>query len=1273
MAAGRTVPVAGRSEGRPAEALGPYLPRLVRTWSLEPDGPRARAIDGTLVSVDLSGFTSLTERLSAKGRAGAEELVRSISACFEGLIEVATRHGGDVLKFRGDALLLFFTGEHHAERAAGAASDMQWSIETSGRIESSVGPVELRMAAGVHTGDCHFFLASSPHRELVVAGPAATGVYRLEDAAGAGEIALSPATAAAVDPSWLDGERDGIARLRRLEPGSSPTPPPGDVDGRDLHHYVPPPLEAHLAVASGEAEHRHVTVAFVKLSGTDGLIAEGGPAALLDRLDRLADVVAHACSTYGVTWLDSDIDVDAVKLYLTAGAPSSMGDDAEGMLRAARAIVDAGLDLPLRAGVNRGNVFTGDIGAPSRRTYAVMGDAVNLAARLTARAGPAEILATSDVLDRARTLYASEREPILVKGKDRAVMAHAVGVPTGPRESAQIDTVPLVGRDAELERLRTALEAARLRRLQVVELVGEPGIGKSRLVRELRSVAVGFTQLATAAEQYASSVPFSAWRDVLRQLAGITPNRSREEAGAQLAPWVVAVMPELTPWLPLLAIPFDADVPATAEVEALDPGDAHERLHGSVVSFLERVLMMPTLIVVEDAHWLDDASRSLLRRLAAGTAPRPWLVCVTTRPSGARLVGDGGPGDRIELQSLTSEAAEALALAVAQEHALSTEAVSSLADRSGGNPLFVRELVFAARHGTPETLPESVETLLTSRIDTLAPTDRMLLRYASVLGASFEPALLGEILGDELPGAGDSSRWEPLGEFLAPGAGTSLAFRHELVRATAYEGLSFARRREIHGRVAASLERRAGDRAVEGAALLSRHFFEAGDHPRAWSYAVTAARQAQERHANVVAAELYERALAAAEHLPEVDPRDVADVSEGLGDVCERFGGYERAAVAYERARELSAGDPVAEARLLRKAGSLLEHGGRHDEALTSYHRGLALLDSAGERPDVASTRAEVEIGAAGVHYRQGRFEEAIGLAQRAAANAQAAGDRGALAHASFLLCAAMSDLGDPEAVRYGEQALLIYEELRDDKGQGEALNNLGVARYYAGRWDEALDYYGRSREAKLRAGNVIGAAISASNQGEILSDQGRLDEAEVLFGEMQRLCRAAGHAVGAAVATGNLARAAARAGRFEDARELYSEALGTFEAVGAARWVVETQARIAESHVLEGRHREAIETVARCRAGEGAGVPEALLERVHGYALCQARRPTEAIPHFERSLAIARELEAGYEVALTLRAMADTGHAGAAALRRESDDTLARLGVVSLPRVPLP
>jgi class 3 adenylate cyclase/tetratricopeptide (TPR) repeat protein len=1250
--------------------LAPYLPRLVHEWSTDPQGPRYRVLEGSLVSVDISGFTALAERLSAKGKVGAEELVQQISGVFDRLIEAAERHGGDVLKFRGDALLLFFRGERHAQRAAGAASDMQWTIEG---IESE--DVELRMSAGVHSGDCHFFLTETPHRELLVGGPGATRVFELEDLASAGEIVLSAETAAAVEPGWLGDERDGARVMQRLEPGASTIPPPPDVPGANLDEYVPAPLRAHLVVSSGEAEHRQVTVAFVKLSGTDELIASDGAAELLNRIDAVAAAVGRACATYGLTWLESDIDVGAVKLYLTGGAPSSSGQDEEGMLRALIEIVATDVGLPIRAGVNRGHVFTGDIGGANRRTYAVMGDAVNLAARLTARAQPGDVLATPEVLDRAKTVYATEKEPLLVKGKERAVTAHHVGAAVGTRDEAEVDATPLVGREPELELLHDAVNAARMRELRIVVLAGEPGIGKSRLVRELRALALGFTQLTAAGEQYASSTPFFAWRNLLRQLAGIMPESSREQAGAQLSPFVTGVMPDLAPWLPLLAIPFDAEVLPTPESDALDPATSRERLFETVEMFLERVLMMPTLLVVEDAHWLDDSSRSLLLHLTQKKAARPWLVCVTTRPGGEPAVHLDGPGQRLDLEPLEADRAAELALSMADEVALSSETLAALTERSGGNPLFVRELVNAARAGDRlETLPESVESLLTTRIDTLDPENRMLLRYAAVVGPTFELDFIAEILEDEIPDAGDPARWEWLREFVAYAGEMTYAFRHDLVRATAYEGLSFRRRRDIHCRVAGALERRDGE---ADASLLSLHFFEAGVYSKAWTYAGAAGVRAQATFANVDAAELYERALAAADHLPDLATGERAHVLESLGDVCERFGAYDRSFDALQSARELAGRDlALLDARLLGKQSAVHELVGRYAEALEACEQGLARLDDADDSHEKDAVRASIELCAGGIHYRQTNNEEAIRWLEAAVEHSDRAGDRSTLAHAYYLLDAAHSDFGSPDGLRYLELARPIYEELGDLRGLGVVLSNLGIHAYYEGRWDDSIAFYRGSRDVKDRAGHVIGAVIQVNNEAEILSDQGRLEEAIPLFEEMLRVSRASGWAFGEGAALSNLARADARAGRFDEAHESFDAALEVFEELSAERFKVEAKARRAECLVLEGRYQEALEVATECRdaaAKSPVGGVEALIERSIGYALHQARKPEEARPHFEESLRIARELKVQYEVALSLRAMAATKYPNADDLAAESDEILGSLGVVSLPTVPLP
>jgi class 3 adenylate cyclase/tetratricopeptide (TPR) repeat protein len=1255
----------------------PYLPRLVLDWAARTPTEQWREVDGSLVSVDLTGFTALAERLQAKGRAGAEELVLAISGVFEGLIGIANRRGGDTLKFRGDALLILFSGDAHAERACRAASEMQWFIERTGETMSSVGEVELRMSTGIYSGTCHFFLVESSHRHLIVAGPAATATIRLEDDADAGEVLISPATAAAVGPEWLAGERGGAALLALDRDPDAAAPPifeDADLPAAmpELEPFVPAELRSYLRLEAGEAEHRQVAAAFVKFTGVEALLAQLGPSAVCEAIAALAAVVGRVTSELGLTWLESDIDVDGGKLYLTAGAPSSTGADEERMLRALRAILDSDSALTLRAGVHRGPAFAGDIGASARRTYAVMGDTVNLAARLTARAEPGEILATGEVLERSRTRFETAPQPFLVKGKERAITAYSVGVVTGVAEEEQAQELPIVGREQELAQLEAAVAAARLRQGQVAELVGEPGIGKSRLVEELKTMTVGFTQFVARCDQYGMSIPYLPFRSLLRPLAGITDAESAAEAGRRLKPWIEAVMPEFAPWLPLLAIPFDAEVPMTPETEEIEPTFRRERVFKTVDEFLLRVLVMPTLIVFEDTHWIDDASHSVLLHLVRSGEPRPWLLAITRRPQGLPFVDEPGDGHRLlELSALPGEETARLALSAAGEVALSEELLGEVSERSGGNPLFVRELVAASRaNGDGAALPETVETLITTRIDTLEPGDRFLLRNASVLGARFELDLLADVLADELEDVGDLDRWRRLGEFVAWEGTNQLRFRHDLFRTVAYEGLSFRRRREIHGRVGTVLERRAGKGAVELAPLLSLHFLHAEDYEKAWRYSVAVGELAQRRSANVDAAELFQRALVAAEHL-EVPPPDVARVAEALGDVCELAARYEEAGDAYRLARELSE-DGLVQSWLMRKEGILRERLGSYPEALDWYGRGLQALDTSAVGSDGLKSRVELELATAGVKYRQGRFDEGIEWSSRAAEHAELADDRAALGHAYFLLHVNRMSLGEKDD-EHARLALPMLEEAGDLVLQANLVNNLGIEAYYAGRWDEASELYRRSGELSGRAGDVVNVARAENNEGEILSDQGKLEEAEGLFLEARRVWRAARYPVGTALATSNLGRVAARAGRFDEALELLAEALTAFEALGSEALGHETLARRTECLVLAGRYQEALDIAPTVlEAVEENPLLSPFLERLNGYALVQARRKEEAGPRFERSLELARELEADYEVALTLEALGRTG-LGDPDAESKSQAILERLGVVSTPRVPLP
>ena len=270
----------------------------------------------------------------------------------------------------------------------------------------------------------------------------------------------------------------------------------------------------------------------MKFTGTDLLV--GSPDEAAAAIGALADVVSSETVDLGITWLESDIDRDGGKLYLVTGAPESAGDDEGRMLRAVRKIVDAGVGPAIAVGVNRGPVLAGPIGSPSRTTYAVMGDTVNLAARLTARAEKGEILATGDVLQRARTRFDTTTRQFLMKGKAKPVTGHSVGAVVGEAVEEQRPLLPLVGREHELSVLLDAVNAVRMRQSRAIEIVGEPGAGKSRLVEELVVNAVGFQILRARCEPYSSSTPFGPFRAMLRPLIGVLPDESRESAGEKL-------------------------------------------------------------------------------------------------------------------------------------------------------------------------------------------------------------------------------------------------------------------------------------------------------------------------------------------------------------------------------------------------------------------------------------------------------------------------------------------------------------------------------------------------------------------------------------------------------------------------------------------------------------------------------------------------------------------------------------------------------------------
>ena len=955
----------------PTADVTPYVPRLALEWDLEAAGASWRTVEGTLVFLDISGFTKMSERLSRFGLLGAEEVTDTLNHTFSRLLDIAYAHGGGLLKFGGDALLIFFSGPNHAALAASAAWQMRADLRAAGRIETAAGYVTLRMSVGIHTGEFHFFLVGTSHRELVVAGPGATATVLMEHDADAGDILLSAECAAALGSLARGAAKGAGYLLRRL-----PTVVAADQNiarrstDRESAMFLPTAIRAHVAGGGHEAEHRQATVAFVHFHGTDELLAARGLDALAADFHTLVEHVSSIADRYELGFIGTDVDLNGGKFILTAGAPIALGSPDEAMLRALREVLAAPPPIGLSAGVHRGHVFAGDVGPAYRRTYTVMGDVVNTAARIMARAETGQILASPEVVDHCAAEFDTTAiEPFRGKGKKAALRASIVGELLGSRATAAAD-LPLVGRRRELGALVSWLEDARVGRGAVIEVVGPPGMGKTRLLDEFRAASRGTQWYVTLCEQYQQTTPYFVIRTLLRRLIGAEPDTPLDAVEALLRSRVAAISPELEPWLPLLGLPLDLNLESTTQVDLLDPSRRRAKTHEVLSDFLAKAIVGPAVWVVDDAYWLDTASADAIRHILASISKRAWLVCLARWPDTPAL-GAGVATAEVVLDPLDAQESLELTRAAAPDALLPDDA-RAITERAGGSPLFLQELARAASAGAgAESLPGTVEALVASRIDALAPADRLLLRSASVIGRRGSVAVLQRLVGGgrAIPAAA-FRRTAPL----LSRDGDDFRFQHGVVHEVTYSRIPFRRRRELHERVGILLE---ADQS--GPEALSHHFHEAQAFDRAWDYARSAATRAQEKYAYAEASAFWRRSLDSARHLADVASADIAEAWEALGFALTRSGHLLEATSAYAAARRLAI-DPVRLARLCLLDGEIRRLTGESTSAMRWFNRGLRAVDGLGGAP-AAKERVRLTLGCAWVDFQRGRYLDAMRIA----------------------------------------------------------------------------------------------------------------------------------------------------------------------------------------------------------------------------------------------------------------------------------------------------
>jgi predicted ATPase/class 3 adenylate cyclase len=893
-------------------------------------------------------------------------------------------------------------------------------------------------------------------------------------------------------------------------PVSAPGSPPRHVSPEA---YTPKHLAERIinSKAALEGERKLVTVLFADLKGSMELLADRDPEEARKLLDPVLDRMMEAVHRYEGTV--NQVMGDGIMALF--GAPLAHEDHAvracyaalrmqEAVKRYAEGVHrSAGVPLHIRVGVNSGEVVVRSIGSDLHMDYTAVGQTTHLAARLEQMAMPGSILVSPDTLELAEGFVVAKalgERP--VKGLEGPIeVFEVVGAGTARSRlhaAAARGLTRFVGRDSEMDQLLQALELAGAGCGQVVGVVGDAGVGKSRLFWEFTHShrVEGWLLVESSSVSYGKATAFLPLIDLLRAYFQIEarddPRKIHEKVTGKLLSLDRALEPSLPALLWLLDVPV-----GDAQWQRLDPPQRRQQaLDGIKRLLLRESRVQPLLLVFEDLHWIDSETQAFLDSVVESLPTARLLFLVNYRPEYQHAWGSKTYYRQLRIDPLPPESAEELLAALLGSGPDLQPLRRLLIERTEGNPFFLEESIRTlvetkvltgergayrlAKASHTLQIPATAQAILAARIDRLAPEDKRLLRSASVLGKDVPFTLLRAIAeGSEESlrrGLANLQAAEFLYEVsLFPDL--EYTFKHALTHEVAYGGLLHDRRRQLHAAVVGAIEQYYGQRLGEQTERLAHHAVRAEAWDKAVRYLWQAGRNARARSAYRQAVVFLEQALEILRRSPETGENAAVRIDllcRDLSDPLNILTQYELLLRHLHDAELLAerVGDRARRAEVLARSVSPLRFTGQHDRALETGQKALALAQEVGDAQLTILARLELAVA----HSIGGDARRAEPLLRETMSSLDALPATAHGPHTAWLrrrslmgLVRALTVTGRfPEAVQRGEEALRLAQDLGHPAPLAGALYRLGFAHCCRGDVDRAIEFCARSLALSL-------------------------------------------------------------------------------------------------------------------------------------------------------------------------------------------------------------